>query len=297
MARVLAFLGAGALLAVLLAGCGGSGSALPGPSDVFPTARIIEYVGDGHGGTKPFPPILQSMVEEVRTQAMGTMLKLGGVRKKEKVQRRLVNWAYVEPVADTDVVIVVTCQPWCVRDPGDPDLYVLDPYPDWPHGGHLGVYGYSDRLPSEPPNPVCCYAPDWVAFEPQRTDPYPAAQVAVYGYPPDVWSRFHLEADIVTALQVDGPTVTKVLGQRQSHWFMFDATGGTTYRVDVDCLKGDPDFYVYEGDSSHYLDGRAGPGGGFVPVTPSATGRCFIRVYAAPTGTTTKYAVRVREIS
>lgn len=288
-------LAAGALAAVAVvgAGCGGSGSAVPRSSDVFPMARIVEYVGDGHGGTKPFPTLIKAMTGDVNTQSMGTRLQIGGVAKEQKVQRRLANWCYIDPVT-SPTTLVVTCQPAFIKVPGDADLYVMRPRPTT---SGVPVHYYSDRSPSGGGDGDTLrgggYAPDWVAFNPAYYDPYPAAQVGIYGYysPQEttVWKHFLIEVDEAQELSTDGTPVTKVLGQRQSDWYYFWTS--TTCYIEVQAIKGDPDFYVYEDDSKSYVDGAVGPGGGTVTVHAYSAKQIFIRVYAYPTGTTTKYTI------
>lgn len=288
---------AGILGALLVAaGCGGSGSSGMVADEVFPMARIIEYVGDGHGGTKPMPDFVGQVADQVAPASVATRLQIGGVARKDKVQRRLISWFYVDP-ASVGTELIVTLQPAPVASPGDADLYVMEGRSyDYADGAYC--LGYSDRLPDggQPDNIVGGWAPDWVAFYPTRPSPYPAAQVAVYGWhTTPIWKNFYIEADQTQHLILDGSAVTSSIGAGQSDWYAFPVTAGNTYRITVTHMKGDPDWYVYLNSSTGYLDGRVGPGtGGPVTITPTSSGTCYVRVYAV--GTTTSYSIQLASV-
>lgn len=268
-------LGAAVAAAAMLLGCGGVES--PGP---ISEARVGEYVGDGHGGTKPlmdFPGIAPA---EIGTQALPTALVIGEAPLTGRTPSRSINWYRVPPVSTTRMLLV-TLQPTADEDT---DLYLLSGDGE-AYSPKAACLGYSNRLPVAGDD-VNGYAPDWVAFDIGATAGRQAAQVAVCGVATGVTPKhYRVECDAVWGLTVNGVAKAGTLTEYDSHWYRFLGQQGTSYDVMLLAQSGDPDTYVYQGDARHFIakDVQVGSGTS-VGFTASVTGYYYIRVHGYKAG-------------
>ena len=270
------------LLILVLAGCSsssgpGSGSDLVGSGGRF---RIAEYVGDGHNGTKPLPSLsglAGGPGEEVRPQAVATGLAYNGAPLCEFVPQKSISWYYLKKTT-TSPVVVVTLQP---INGLDADLYLLEGKgADFFDGAKC--LGYSNRTPSGSDNPLG-YAPDWVSASPPTggTSGWPFAWVAVYGYHTGTGAReYNLEVDLAPVV-VKGFGKADTVGLEDSDWFCLVSTSPTptAHVVQVIPTSGQPDLYVYQTDSKHFLAKHTGPGTRVVSFTASPGIAYYIRVF------------------
>lgn len=290
--RTLTIAAALAVSALLLAGCGGSGLA-PKLADELGTilpGKIIEYEGDGHGGTKPFPAAVLAAPANVETQAISTRLQVGGAAKVGKTQKRRVNWYCIDPHT-LNAWLVVTVQPLSANDA---DLYIIEPTgSDYVDGADC--YRYSDRLPTDNgdhPKDLG-YAPDWVCWRNDIPSPFPSAQVAVYG-PEDAgpaFRRYLIECEQVRSIPPGGRRDS--VGHRNSNWYrIWEPSGGVQYTVSLTDVTGDPDLFVYRGSSTNFIDSDISPGGGSVTFTAPTLGYYYMRVYGYADGLS-RYTITV----
>lgn len=263
-----------AVLAVSLAlglnGCGGSGSPI-----MTREARVDEYRGDGHGGTKPLLETFGLSGPGLSTQALPTPLVIGEVPLVGRVPARNVNW-YRVPAVGTPRRLLVTLQPTADEDS---DLYLLSADGET-YNPKAASLGYSNRLPTGGDD-VDGYAPDWVAFDTVATAGRQAAQVAVCGVATGATPKhYRVECDPVWGLTVNGPSKTGSLAQHDSHWYRFLGQQGVHYDVMLVANNGDPDTYIYEGDAKHFIakDVQVGSGTS-VGFTASVSGFYYVRVY------------------
>jgi hypothetical protein len=272
--RVLAAVVCGAALAVLLAGCGGSGG--DEPTGLVAADGVDEYVGDGHHGTKPLPELLGLPEGQVRTQAAATAIALGFPPLNGKVPAKAVNWYRIPPVGVTRP-LVVSLQP---THGEDSDLYVFA-------GSGAGYapgatcLGSSTRLPTGGDDQTHSFVTDWVAFDAKPSSGAPAAQIAVWGVPGGATPcRYRTECSPVWGLTVNSPTPKgATVGYQDSHWYRFAVQAGQSYWIDVmlQSAEADVDIFAYLGKSTRYL-GKSAVGG--LQVDPGLSGSCYVRVYS-----------------
>lgn len=258
-----------ALLAGVLSGCGGS----VGINDQAPAeGKIEEYVGDGHGGTKPIFD-LSGFLVGVIPQTVGSTLSDGSSYTSSSVQAGDVSWYRLAPQA-AQTAWIVTLQPTANEDS---DLRMFQ----W-RGSKTGwtQIGLSTRLPSTSTSDAPRgggYAPDWACGT--AVPNYPV-QVAVYGDPTTAgYKHYRVEADIVVNLPLNVETDDEYLSRYNSDWFRFAATAGKHYTVRLTAVSGDPDFYVYKSSSTGYVTRSEATGGGSAGFTANADTRYYIRVY------------------
>ena len=292
MRQAIGFVGAGLLVAtlVVLAGCGSTSVSDGVVADHGGSLKIVEYVGDGHGGTKPLLfPLAESPVPSavVTPQAGATLLNYGANYTYTNVAAKAINWYYL-PKLTAAATVLVTMQPAHSKDA---DLYLLNGRGNLNDG--MECVAYSNRSPGSGVDVPAAggWAPDWAAYASAASDDWPAAYVACYGYPGDTGARyFRLEADLVEALTVNGATLNGSLGVGQSAWYVFPATTGLACRVGIAALSGDPDIYIYNGNADGFVQMLTGTGSAYSGFTATATASHYVRVYAASTCT---YGIRV----
>jgi hypothetical protein len=269
------------LLAILalVGGCGSGGVTLSDPGDAPLIGKIREYVGDGHGGTKSWPSFLPSPAAADRVSRLPYRLDYGLTPKQNRIRRRKINWYALPPTAvgAHPGAPVITLQPTANEDS---DLFVLEGKGANYWNGADSI-GYSIRLPSpEPDQLVLGYAPDWVAFDTGPTSGEPTAQIAVYGTPGDPPYRYyHIESDWAWELQVNGPSLRQAVPQYNSDWNFFEASSGVHYTVHMTAHDGDPDIFVYEDESTEFVDSDTSTGNASIGFTAGATSRHYIRAY------------------
>jgi len=275
------------LVVLVLGGCGSNSGGSGGMVDT--SGKIGEYVGDGHGGTKPLPDFAKLLPggDQVQTQALPTLLSNGATHKYTNVPSQQANW-FCLPVLTSAATWLVTVQQ---LNNEDVDLFLLDGNSFYT--SNATTLGYSDRTPSGGTTDVVDgNVPDWVAYTfAGATGGNPGAQIAVRGMPgaPDP-KHFNIEADIVPQLFVNGSGKAGTLALRDSNWFYFNALNGIQYTVRLTAISGDPDIYVYSATSTAFIDKSVVSGGGNVTFTASGAGRRYIRVHAFTAG---KYSVKV----
>jgi len=237
---------------LILGGCGSSPErSLPGERQDY-GVKIEEYVGDGHGGTRPWPALIPQPggptgfaaapgAEPVHTQSLATLLRDNAACIADWVGQAAVNWCAVDPRVGR---WVVTLQPTTLDDV---DLYVLEGSGADFGDGNAAVYDFSTRTPAVHRDRLRGrYAPDWVAFAQQAETNHPAAFVAVYGLDLDTGQKeFTIEADRAGYLEVDGRSSANSLRARNSRWFYFLGEALVEYEVLLTATEGDPDLYVY----------------------------------------------------
>jgi len=275
-------------LAGLIAGCSGGSGSVAGP--VAQGLKISEYVGDGHGGTKPWPSLLPLVAGPVQPAATPEVVGNNDACLTGSVAAGWVNWYALEPRSGgTDWI--VTLQPTANADS---DLYLMEAY----GGGYddgAACRGYSNRSPDggNRDRVKGSYAPDWVHMgimaigEPTT----PPAYIAVYGSSADDLAKpYTLEADAAGRLTVDGAASAGSLNAGNSRWFSFSALVGHDYVVTLSAVSGDPDLYIYQDASTKYVTGSAAHGGATLSLRATATVAHFMRVYAY---NDCKYSIKV----
>jgi hypothetical protein len=268
------------LLAIVavIGGCGSDGVLPSDPGDVPLTGKIQEYVGDGHGGTKAWPALLPRPAAD-QASRLPYRLEYGLTPKENRIRRHRVNWYELPPttVGAHPGAPVITLQPTANEDS---DLFVIEGRGAYYWDGADSI-AYSTRLPSPTPDQVAGgYAPDWVAFDTGATSGAPTAEIAVYGLPGDpVFRYYRIESDWAWELQVNGPSLRQAVAQYNSDWNFFEATSGVQYTVHMTAHNGDPDIYVYQDESTEFVDSDARIGGASITFTAGATCRHYIRAY------------------
>jgi hypothetical protein len=257
----------------ILSHCGG-----PEDNQLVAAEKIHEYEGDG-GADKPWPSALSGPAGQgVSAAAVDSLLTDNAAALSQTVNAQLINWFRL-PSLTAPGTWVVTLQPLYIAE--DTDLYVLQgKASDYSAGA--GCLGASRRLPNGQPDATRggLGAPDWVACDLPASQGWPGAEVAVVGVPgAPTTKRFQVEADVARQVVVGGAAVTGTLAQRQSHWYLLNATAGTKYAVGLKATSGDPDVYVYQDTSSRFVGESIVPGGAMVTFTASQSGRHFLRVY------------------
>jgi len=245
---------------------------------------IQEYVGDGHGGVKPWPALIPRPADSVTDQIsrMGYPLHYGDPPATQFVRKRQISWyrSWTLTTVGQPHTVVITLQPTADEDT---DLFVLEASGGDYYDG-ADVLGFSDRTPDgTAPDPAvpAGYAPDWVAFTTGATGGFPAAQVAVYGFDTTVTrSHFQIEADLARKLTVNGAARSGGSPTNDSAWYWFSATSGTQYTVNMTDKSGDPDLFVYGATSSDFIDLDDGTTNASISFTATATGRHYVRVAA-----------------
>lgn len=265
------------------------------PEDLFPLGRIHEYVGDGHGGTKPLPDFVH-LKPQVSTQSLAPRLWIRRVSRAGEITARHINWYEVEPI-NVESVLVATLQP---TNSGDADLYIMEgPSADYSDG--LDCIQYSSRLPNGGQDDAVRgngFAPDWAAWLQQPSGGKPAAMIAVWGEEHDTTDKrtYRIEVDRVRTLVVDGATQLGNVARGQSDWFRFQVWGSesspASYRVAVKAISNDPDMYVYRSGSVGFIGESAEPGGGTVEFQSTSWAYVYVRVYGYGNGPN-RYRIRV----
>lgn len=270
------------LLLVILAvvgGCGSNGVTPSDPGDTSLIGKIREYVGDGHGGTKAWPASLPSPAAADHASRLPYRLEYGLAPREDRIRRRKISWYALPPttVGAHPGAPVITLQPTANEDS---DLFVLEGRGAYYWDGADSI-GYSIRLPSPEPDQVASgYAPDWVAFDTGPTRGEPTAQIAVYGTPGDPPLRhYRIESDWAWELQVNGSSLRQAVAQYNSDWNFFEATSGVHYTVHMTAHSGDPDIFVYQDESTEFVDSDTGVGNASIGFTAGATCRHYIRAY------------------
>ncbi len=286
------------LLAVLFTGCSGTG-VMDDPGEALEIARVDEYVGDGGGSAKPWPPGLPSVgahgsapvdEETVNTQAVAQLLRFGVAPITANVPLRQVNWFRIPALAQARRVMV-TLQP--LQDE-DADLYILGGSPLTYESGAL--MGASRRVPTIDSDTVNGFAPDWVALDMGPTNNFPTAQVAVVGNSiPSDKTQFTIEVDRIHQLIANGGSLTHSIAGGQSNWYSFLAQSGKQYTVRLqNVTQGNPDAYAYGDTSDEFEAKNTTSGGGDVVFTANVGSQHYIRVYGAAAGPN-KYQIRVQQ--
>jgi len=264
-----------ALGVVALVGCSGGDESIVADSG----QKIREYVGDGHGGTKP--PIFGGPTEADSPASLGNLLGWGGAPLSRTVPEWQVNWFRL-PAVNTKNPVICTLQPTANEDA---DLYLLNGDPRALQDGD-GLLGWSDRSPVGSADGVASLAPDWVAFVPGYTGSHPAALAAVYGYAGTGNAKpFTVEADRPKQLIADGSSNTIAIQEQESQWFWFQPRRGQSYSIVLENVtQGDPDLFVYGDRSTRYVGSDTSVGDGTVSFTAEYEGRYYARVYGGAVG-------------
>jgi hypothetical protein len=152
-------------IGALVLGCSSSGPEPTNDAVGIRTFKISEYVGDGHGGTKP---LLFGAGPGDVAAAMGSYLGFGGTPRSATVVINQTQW-YKLPASTVARPLVITVQPTADEDT---DLYVLNGRPSH-YPGADACLGYSDRTPSGSDGVRSGYAPDWVSISPGNTTAAP----------------------------------------------------------------------------------------------------------------------------
>ncbi len=276
--RWIALIGIASLAAAILAGCG-SGGVPPAVGGDNPAAepKVQEYVGDGGGSLKPWPPFVPLAAPADQAARQGYPLKFDVAPKKDRVPKKHISWYKLDNLTSTQTCLV------CIQPTADEDadLYVMDGRGSG-YGNGSGCIGYSVRLPSGATDQVTGgYAPDWVLFDSGATQGWPTAQVAVYGVNGDPrLKNYRIEAENVWSVAVNGGPASGSIAEYDSHWWQFNATNGTAYTVTLTANSGDPDLYVYQDEATEFVDSDESVGGGSVSFTATDTVRHIIRAYA-----------------
>lgn len=258
------------LATLLLAGCSGSSrDSAPG----LTAMKMDDYRGVGYEGIKPGPfPELQSA--EVETRALPNPLRINQPPVFAEVPAGVLSF-YRIPGLTVSKTLVVTLQPGNTEDS---DLFCMEGTGSTYSDG-ADCLGYSRRVPTD----FYPYSPDWVAFT-ATPSALPVSYVAVYGMAsPTGNKRYRIEADSLWSLAVNGPSKSFTLPTTDSHWYKFSATNGTQYTVNVVANTGDPDIYVYSGDSAGYVGRNTAGGSGSFTFTASATKLHYVRVFGYQT--------------
>ena len=269
-----------ALPVLVLAGCSASLDSQSGSIEVGQGVKIQEYVGDGHGGTKPWPAFLPGLGDEataVQPQAVPEALANNGACIAGTAPAGWANW-FAVPVGTTGSW-VITLQPTGLQEV---DLYVLEGRSsDFTDGADCKAYSNRATTPFPSDHVKGGYAPDWVAPWLAGWLRSPSAYVAVAGPASGLTAgSFTIEADRPGGLSVGGASSAGSLAAGNSRWFTIWATFGTSYSVVLSSLGGDPDLYVYENTSTEYVTGSAASGGATVSFAAAEAGFHYIRVYA-----------------
>jgi len=285
----------GALLggvALIVAGCSGTGDG-GGPGEAG--VKIAEYVGDGHGGTKPLPPFLTApsgSAGEVTTQVAAPVLNHNTPYVADTVEQTNVSW-YRLPAVSVATCWVVTVQPTANLDS---DLYMIEGNAS-AFGDGADYRGSSNRLPTASGELTrgVGYAPDWAYTSTTgTTGGHPSAFIAVYGVPDlNLGARpFRIEADMAGVLYAGGAARAGSLTAGNSLWFYFyGALSGTAYTVKLTAVQGDPDVYVYGQRSIEFIGKDISAGNGQVHFTTATYDKYyFIRVYGY---NNCKYSIKV----
>jgi hypothetical protein len=279
----------GGLLALALNGCGSGPGAV---TDVTSADKIVEYRGDGGGSLKPLPALGIPLLVDAG-EAIPTLLGINANPKSGQVPAKQVNWYRVEAIPPTPLppILLVTLQPTANEDS---DLFVLEGNASGYGPSGAPVLGLSRRAPTSSGRlKNKGYAPDWVAFQHNPTDGWPAAQVAAYGFHVgSAVKHYRIEVSDVGLMAPGVVTQAFPLDQYRSHWWRLEATNGTQYRVVVTAVSGDPDIFVYEDSASAFVGSNTRVGSGAVKFTAAKTCRHYIRVYAAAAGDN-RYRLRV----
>ena len=274
---------------LVLLGCSGSSDLAGGAHGV----KIQEYVGDGHGGTKPWPSFLPrsgSPAQPVTTQVAAPALAHYAAYVTDSVEQMNVSW-YRLPAVSTATTWVVTVQPTANRDS---DLYMIEGNAA-AFGDGANYRGSSNRLPTASGELTrgVGYAPDWAYMTTTgSTAGHPSAFIAVYGVPDlNLGSRpLRIEADIAGNLYPNGSARAGSLAAGNSLWFYFYGLGSSQYTVKLSAVQGDPDLYVYGQRSIDFLGKDTNAGNGQFAFTSPTDKFYFVRVYAY---NGCKYALRV----
>ncbi|NPV48657.1 MAG: hypothetical protein HPY69_17080 [Armatimonadetes bacterium] len=268
MLRLLGLCCAGAMLAAILAGCGGAGEV----TEV--TSEVAEYAGDGHNGTKPLPELVGLSHPLMQTQAVATALRLGEPPVLQRVPAKSVNWYRIPPIG-VDRPLLVTLQPTADEDS---DLYLF-PGSATGYGSGATCLGSSNRLPLGNTDRPGGFAPDWVVLEATDSKGWPAAQVAVWGAPGGATPKhYRIECDPVWGLTVGGSSKGATLTYRDSHWYRFPVKAGHSYWIEREYGSADGrcDVYAYLGRATRYLGA-----GAFPQLDATETGTCYLRLYGS----------------
>jgi len=264
------------LVVPLIAGCGATSA----PTNaVGAGVKIQEYLGDGHGGAKPWPSFLPLAGAPVQPAAVPEQLEDNHSCLVGSVAAGWVNWYALEPRAGA-TTWVVTLQPTANADS---DLYLLEAYgPNYTDGADCR--GYSNRSPNGVNHDRVkgSYAPDWVrlGIASMGVPTTPPAYMAIYGSQADAAAKpYTLEADAAGRLTVGGGASAGSLAAGNSRWFYFAALVGHDYTVTVSAVSGDPDLYVYQDASTEYVTGSAARGGATVSLRATASISHYMRVY------------------
>ncbi len=232
-----------AVVAVVLAGCGGNAIGPPagGGDDTVTTYKIDEYVGDG-GGAKTTPELTSG---EVTPAGGDTTLAPGAPVRWGTVPYRRTQWYSFMAKSGRQLV---TLQP---LEESDPDLYLLAPTGNAPYD--IECLEFSNRgLPGE----FYGLAPDWVCYNFREVFTL-RFNVAVFGYgkPPGNLNPYTIEMDIPGAIAAGGAVNGIPLGAGDSDWYHIVVAPGLPYTVNVVAVAGigDPDLYVYGENSTQFV--------------------------------------------
>lgn len=257
------------LCVVLLPGCGGSGNTAPGVNEAG--LKIREFAGVGYTGVKPSPFPLPDD-GQMQTQSVASKLALNQVPLSGLVPPALINWYRIPPVTNSQSV-VVTVQP---TENKDSDLFAFEAGVGGVYADNMLTLGFSRRTPTDDYD----YSPDWASFGVTGGTGLPVANIAVNGFQNEAGDKhYKVEADVLRTVVVNGPAKTGSVVASDSHWYQFGDTNGVHYTITGTAVTGDPDIYVYQGNSAGFIGSANGIGSGSVPFTATATGTVFVRVY------------------
>ena len=261
------------LVVGLVAGCGGTNSALVGSN-----GQGADSTGLANGVTLPAALQTDPALSSSGSKIVGPQLVLNAQPLYTTVSAGHVSWFRL-PVFTSPKQFIVTLTQMVEQNT---DLYVLGT----PNAGSFGLLGSSTRTATRLDHQDYddFSVPDWVYLSRPASTPASAGQVAVYHVPGGVatLNEFRIELDAVTDLAPDGATRHSTVPRHDSRWYRFKAVAGTYYVVLLTTVvDGDPDLFVYDGKSTGPVLMDDSGGGGSAAFTATKTGWRYVRVYGA----------------
>jgi Type I phosphodiesterase / nucleotide pyrophosphatase len=224
------FASAAALLTAVLAGLGGCG----GPQAPVGQAHDTEVRGLGGPAKPPWEMAARSVTDGPRSVA--EPLDQGDI--SDTVPDGEVNWHSF--TARDAAFQIVTIKREMNR--GDPDLYVLGAVGPRSDPGSLRLLGQSCRWWD---------LTDWVAVRRADVEPGSKCYVAVHGYGAGGRANpYRAQYDVSRGLAEGVAARGELAEVGACAWLHFTPATAGEYLVSVEPLSGDPDLFVYVGDSS-----------------------------------------------